>query len=175
NQGSFEWCLGGDDLLRGRAGGFHPRACGLRLPRQPRQLHRARHGTRRHRDREHRDGKDAMKFPRNARIFRGQLDFAPFAAVLFLLVIFVLLGKMLYTPGIPVRLPSAGDVILPGATGPTLSVAVRTNAYYFQDEVVPEGELSNRLFTARQKISGPVTLIVQLDQDVTGEKWTHLW
>jgi len=116
-----------------------------------------------------------MKFPRNARIFRGQLDFAPFAAVLFLLVIFVLLGKMLYTPGIPVRLPSAGDVILPGATGPTLSVAVRTNAYYFQDEVVPEGELSNRLFTARQKISGPVTLIVQLDQDVTGEKWTHLW
>ena len=26
-----------------------------------------------------------MKFPRNARIFRGQLDAAPFAAVLFLL------------------------------------------------------------------------------------------
>ncbi len=116
-----------------------------------------------------------MKFPRNARIFRGQLDFAPFAAVLFLLVIFVLLGKMLYTPGIEVRLPSAGDVILPGATGPTLSVAVRTNAFYFQDEIVPENELSNRLYAAKQKISGPVTLIVQLDKDVTGEKWTQLW
>jgi biopolymer transport protein ExbD len=116
-----------------------------------------------------------MKFPRNARIFRGQLDFAPFAAVLFLLVIFVLLGKMLYTPGIPVRLPSAGDVILPGATGPTLSVAVTTNAFYFQDELVPENELSNRLFAAKQKISEPVTLIVQFDEDVTDKSHIKMW
>lgn len=116
-----------------------------------------------------------MKFPRNARIFRGQLDFAPFAAVLFLLVIFVLLGKMLYTPGIQVRLPSAGDVILPGANGPTLSVAVTTNAFYFQDQVVPENELSNRLFAAKQKISEPVTLIVASDQDVTEKTRVQLW
>lgn len=116
-----------------------------------------------------------MKFPRNARIFRGQFDFAPFAAVLLLLVIFVLLGKMLYTPGIPVRLPSAGDVILPGATGPTLSVAVTTNAIYFQDQVVPENELSNRLFAAKQKIAEPVTLIVQADEDVTEKTKAKLW
>jgi len=116
-----------------------------------------------------------MKFPRNARIFRGQLDFAPFAAVLLLLVIFVLLGKMLYTPGIPMRLPSAGDVILPGVTGQTLSVAVTTNAFYFQDQVVPENELSNRLFVAKQKISEPVTLIVQSDEDVTDKTKIKLW
>ena len=116
-----------------------------------------------------------MKVPRNARIFRGQLDFAPFAAVLFLLVIFVLLGKMLYTPGIPVRLPSAGNVILPGANGPTLSVAVTTNAFYFQDQQVSEDELSNRLFAARQKISEPVTLIVQSDEDVTEKTRAKLW
>ena len=116
-----------------------------------------------------------MKFPRNARIFRGQLDFAPFAAVLFLLVIFVLLGKMLYTPGIEIRLPSSGDLILPGATGPTLSVAVRTNAIYFQDQLVPENELSNRLFAAKQNMDGPVTLIVQSDQDVTEKTRAHLW
>lgn len=116
-----------------------------------------------------------MKFPRNARIFRGQLDFAPFAAVLFLLVIFVALGKMLTTPGIQVRLPSAGDVTLPGVTGPTLSVAVTTNAFYFEDELVPETELSNRLFTAKQKISGPVTLIVQSDEDVTEKTRVQLW
>ena len=30
-----------------------------------------------------------MRFPRNLRIFRGQLDFTPFASVFFLLVIFV--------------------------------------------------------------------------------------
>jgi len=33
-----------------------------------------------------------MKFPRNARIFRGQLDAAPFAAVFFLLVLLLMLG-----------------------------------------------------------------------------------
>jgi biopolymer transport protein ExbD len=116
-----------------------------------------------------------MKFPRNARIFRGQLDFAPFAAVLLLLVVFVLLGKTLYTPGIPVRLPAAGEVILPGATGPTLSVAVTTNAFYFQDELVPASELSNRLFAAKQKFSEPVTLIVKSDQDVTEKTKAQLW
>jgi biopolymer transport protein ExbD len=116
-----------------------------------------------------------MKFPRNARIFRGQLDFAPFAAVLFLLVVFVLLGKMLYTPGIPVRLPATGDLILPGAAGPTLSVAVTTNAFYFEDERVPEDELSNRLFAAKQKIAEPVTLIVQSDEDVTEKTRAQLW
>lgn len=116
-----------------------------------------------------------MKFPRNARIFRGQLDFAPFASVLFLLVVFVLLGKMLYTPGIEVRLPAAGDLVLPGATGPTLSVAVTTNAFYFEDQLVPADELSNRLFAAKQKIPGPVTLIVQSDQDVTEKTRAQLW
>jgi biopolymer transport protein ExbD len=115
-----------------------------------------------------------MKFPRNARIFRGQLDFAPFAAVLLLLVIFVLLGKTLYTPGIPVRLASAGELILPGAIGRTLSVAVTTNAFYFQDRQVTESELSNGLFAAKQKISEPVTLILQLDKEVTDEKSSRL-
>ena len=45
-----------------------------------------------------------MKFPRSARIFRGHLDIAPFASVFFLLVIFVMLGALIYTPGIPVEL-----------------------------------------------------------------------
>lgn len=40
-----------------------------------------------------------MRFARNARIFRGQLDAAPFAAVFFLLVIFMMLGSLVYTPG----------------------------------------------------------------------------
>ena len=45
-----------------------------------------------------------MKFPRNARIFRGHLEIAPFASVFFLLVIFVSLSSLMYTPsGDPVR------------------------------------------------------------------------
>jgi biopolymer transport protein ExbD len=116
-----------------------------------------------------------MKFPRNARIFRGQLDAAPFASVFFLLVIFVLIGKLTYTPGIQVKLPAAGNVRLPGPEGPTLSVALTTNAIYFQDQQVSEADFSNQLFTAKQKISGPVTLIVQSDQDVTEKKRTYVW
>ena len=47
-----------------------------------------------------------MRFPRHAKIFRGQLDPAPVAGVLFLLVIFVLLGSLLYTPGVLVQVGS---------------------------------------------------------------------
>ena len=46
-----------------------------------------------------------MKFPRNARILRGQLDFAPFASVFFLVIIFVSLGSLVYTPGVRVEVP----------------------------------------------------------------------
>lgn len=41
-----------------------------------------------------------MRFPRNAKIFRGQLDPAPVAGVFFLLMLFILLGSLLYTPGV---------------------------------------------------------------------------
>jgi biopolymer transport protein ExbD len=115
-----------------------------------------------------------MKFPRNARIFRGQLDAAPFASVFFLLIIFVLLGSMLYTPGIQVELPSSGNLPLPGTEGPTVSVAVTTNAIYFDNQLVSENDFSNRLNAAAQKTSEPLTLIVQADKDVTEEKLIHL-
>jgi biopolymer transport protein ExbD len=115
-----------------------------------------------------------MKFPRNARIFRGQLDAAPFAAVFFLLVIFVLLGTLLYTPGIQVQLPSAGDLHLPGVTGPTVSVAVTTNALYYDNQLMSENDFSNRLHAAAGKTSEPPTLIVQADKGVTEEKLIHL-
>jgi biopolymer transport protein ExbD len=115
-----------------------------------------------------------MKFPRNARIFRGQLDAAPFASVFFLLVLFVLLGSMLYTPGIRVELPAAGDLPLPGIEGPTVSVAVTTNAIYFDNQLVSENDFSNRLNVATRKSPEPLTLIVQADRDVTEEKIIQL-
>jgi len=115
-----------------------------------------------------------MKFPRNARIFRGQLDAAPFASVFFLLVIFVLLGALLYAPGIKVQLPSAGDLPLPGIAGPTLSVAVTTNAIYFENQLISENDFSNRLHAAAGKTTEPPTLIVEADKGVTEEKLIHL-
>jgi biopolymer transport protein ExbD len=44
-----------------------------------------------------------MRFARQATIFRGPLDAAPVAGMLFLLVLFVLLGSLLYTPGVLVK------------------------------------------------------------------------
>ena len=46
-----------------------------------------------------------MKFPRNTRSLRNPFDVAPFAAVFFLLVIFLMLAALLPTPGIPLQLP----------------------------------------------------------------------
>ena len=48
-----------------------------------------------------------MKFPRNARLLRSPFDLAPFAAVFFLLVIFLLLGALLPVPGLRVQLATA--------------------------------------------------------------------
>jgi biopolymer transport protein ExbD len=115
-----------------------------------------------------------VKFPRNARIFRGQLDAAPFATVFFLLVLFVVLGRHLYPPGVQLDLPSTGDLNLPGTDQPTIPVAVTTNAIYYDNQLVSENEFSNQLTVARQKFSQPMTLIVEADKDVTEDRLIRL-
>jgi biopolymer transport protein ExbD len=70
-----------------------------------------------------------MRFARQAMIFRGPLDAGPVVGVLFLLVIFILLGSLLYTPGVLVKfegsgapdaqtitVTSDGDIVLAGKT-----------------------------------------------------------
>jgi biopolymer transport protein ExbD len=52
-----------------------------------------------------------MRFPRQAKIFRGQLDAAPVAGVVFLLLIFMQLGSLLYTPGVLVHLHNPAATI----------------------------------------------------------------
>lgn len=115
-----------------------------------------------------------MKFPRNARIFRGQLDAAPFVSVFFLLVIFVMLRSLHYIPGVRVELPSSGNALLPRTDQQTLSVAVTTNAIYFENEKILEGDLSNKLSIAAQKVSQPPILVVEADKNVTEEQLVHL-
>ena len=72
-----------------------------------------------------------MKFPRNSRLLRSSFDMAPFAAVLFLLVIFLMLGALLPVQGLRVRLqpPVAGD--LPGVDKPTVAVAVDSSGRFY--------------------------------------------
>ncbi|HVV71251.1 MAG TPA: biopolymer transporter ExbD [Verrucomicrobiae bacterium] len=112
-----------------------------------------------------------MKFPRNARIFRGQLDAAPFATVLFLLVIFLMLGS---TPGVLLQLPSAGD--LPGLDTPNVRVAIDANGrMYYENQGIEEGRLREKLRQAvKESPEQPLTLIIQADKAVTYDALMHL-
>ena len=106
-----------------------------------------------------------MKFPRNARVFRGQLDAAPFATVLFLLLIFLMLSSLVYTPGVRVKLPMAND--LPGTDQAPVTVAVeKSGLLYFENQLIGEKELRSRLAKVVKSSSGPLTLVVQADEDV---------
>ncbi len=107
-----------------------------------------------------------MKFPRNARIFRGQLDAAPFAAVFFLLVMFLMLASLVYTPGVSLRLP-VGDN-LPGTDRLTVAVAVDANGrFYFENQLIDEPGLRERLKAEVAAAREPVTLLVQADKAVS--------
>ena len=114
-----------------------------------------------------------MKFPRNARIFKGRLDAAPLAAVFVLLGIFLLLSSMVYTPGVRLDLPPASD--LPGTDRPSVAVAIDANGrLYFENQVVEELELKGKLVRAVTNSPQPLTLVVQADKNVTYDRLIKL-
>jgi len=114
-----------------------------------------------------------MKFPRNARIFRGQLDAAPLALVFFLLVIFLMLGSLVYTPGVRLQLPVTDG--FPGMDRPSVTVAMDAGGrVYYQNQLVERDFLRERLKEAVSKSSEPLTLVIQADKDVTFEMLVNL-
>ena len=106
-----------------------------------------------------------MRFPHNAKIYRGQIDAAPFLGVFFLLIIFLLLNSSLvFTPGVPITLPQG--VNLPGTDKPTAVVAIDSNGhFYFENQLCDEARLKERLQIAVERSPEPVTLVVQADKD----------
>jgi biopolymer transport protein ExbD len=110
-----------------------------------------------------------MRLPRNAKIFRGQLDAAPFAGVSFLLLIFLVLqSKLVFTPSIRIDLPEV-PVDLPGTANPTVVVAIdRGGQIYYESQAVTNlMDLRNRLRAAAQNSREPLTLEVQADESTT--------
>ena len=116
-----------------------------------------------------------MRFPRNTKIFRGQLDAAPFAGVFFLLVIFLLLhSAMVFTPGVPIQLPEALN--LPGVANPALVVAVDENGqFYFENQVIGQQQLKEKLRSAVSEARQPLTLVVRADKKVHIDELMPLW
>ncbi len=74
-----------------------------------------------------------MKFPRNVRVFKGELNTAPLVAVFFLLLLFTVFASLVHTPGVlvkldespgqtnglPILITARGDAVLNGRTNST--------------------------------------------------------
>jgi len=108
-----------------------------------------------------------MRFPRQAKMFCGQLDAAPFAGVFFCLLILLLLNSSLvFTPGVRVDLPVADH--LPGVANPTVVVAVdRSGQFYYLNQAITAPQLQARLTAEAakyQRAKSPLTLVVQADK-----------
>jgi biopolymer transport protein ExbD len=114
-----------------------------------------------------------MRLTRNARIFRGQLDFTPFASVFFLLVIFMMLGGLVYTPGVRIQLPVADD--LPGTDQPTVKVAMDAGGrMFFANQLIEPEQLQSRLREEVERAGQSLTLVVYADKELTQEKLESL-
>ncbi len=115
-----------------------------------------------------------MRFPYRSKIFRGQLDAAPFLGVFFLLIIFLLLNStFVFTPGVPIKLPEA--INLPGPDKATAAVAVdEAGHFYFENQLCDEARLKERLQAAVNRTPEPIALVVQLDKAAKTEVFTQL-
>jgi len=109
-----------------------------------------------------------MKFPRNAKIFRGQLEAAPLAGVFFLLVIFMLLNSnLVLRPGVRIELPDDAGHPWAGVPGPTAVVSMDLNGQrFYESQAIQEKELAERLRAAVRR-HPDLTLVIQLDKAVT--------
>jgi biopolymer transport protein ExbD len=109
-----------------------------------------------------------MRFPRQARVFSGRLDAAPFAGVFFSLLILLVLTGLVRTPGVGIELPRADG--LPGETAPALAVALdKSGRLYFENQLIQPAALRERLAEAVKRSSAPLTLVVQADKAVSYE------
>ncbi len=113
-----------------------------------------------------------MKFPRNAKIFRGQLDVAPFASVFFLLAIFMIFSSLLTSsPGVKIELPELTGSEFARATLPKLDIAVTAGGdIIFESQNITKSNLRERLefavnrFTKNSPTNAP-TLVLQADKN----------
>lgn len=117
-----------------------------------------------------------MRFPHNAKIFRGQLDVAPFAGVFFLLVLFLLLQSgLVFTPGVPVELELPTTIDLPGVATSTVALAVdEDGVVYYRSQVMGREQLSEQLRREVIRHRQPLTLVIQADRQTRHETLVQL-
>jgi biopolymer transport protein ExbD len=93
-----------------------------------------------------------------------------------LLMIFMLLGSLLYTPGVTIKLPEGGN--WPGTDNPTVVVAVDSGGQcFFENRAVQEKELRAALQSRVQHMprqSRNLTMVLWADKAVELDVITHL-
>jgi biopolymer transport protein ExbD len=115
-----------------------------------------------------------MRYRRNATLFRGQLDASPFVGVLFLLAIIVLLNSSLvFTRGVPIRLPEAEGYA--GTTNLTVTVAVDgVGQMFLKNQLADESGLASHFTEVVRTYKTPVTLVLMADRTVSNEVLVRL-
>ena len=105
-----------------------------------------------------------MIFPRQAKIFRGQLDAAPVAGVVFLLLIFLRLSSLLYTPGVLVHLDN-----------PAATIRVEKDGrFHFGTNLYTAAETNLLREALRQSPAGP-PFDLQVDPDAPPKAAALAW
>lgn len=109
-----------------------------------------------------------MKFQRNAKIFKGSMDVAPFACVFFLLAMFMMMANLVYTPGVAIdlQLPAGGD--LQGSDKLAAAVAIDANGrLYYQNQAINRRDLQQKLKSLVSGAPEPMVLVIEADKAVT--------
>jgi biopolymer transport protein ExbD len=103
-----------------------------------------------------------MKYPRNTRIFRGQLDVAPVACLFFVTAIFLFLhSQVVFTPGVRLDLHPSADL-----KRPSLYIDGE-GLFVFQGTRMSQSSFEKRLRSDAGKNTLPTTLALQVDPRVS--------
>jgi biopolymer transport protein ExbD len=115
-----------------------------------------------------------MKFPRNAKVFRGQIDAAPWASLFLILLIFFFLNSLFFRPsGVYLTLPEA--TILTTPTNAVRFLMLDENGQkHFENQILDSQTLQSRLTKLVESLQTPLTLVVQADGNTELDAITEL-
>jgi biopolymer transport protein ExbD len=99
-----------------------------------------------------------MKFPRNTRIFRGQLDMAPVACLFFATALMLFLhSQMVFVPGVQLDLHPSTDTNLP-----SLFIDAE-GLFHFGSSTISQSSFLKRLRSEADKGKAPASIIFEAD------------
>jgi biopolymer transport protein ExbD len=103
-----------------------------------------------------------MKYPRNTRIFRGQLDVAPVACLFFVTAILLFLhSQIVFTPGVRLDLHPITDTKRP-------SVYIGADGLFsYAGERMSQSSFEKKLRSDAEKNTLPTALVLQVDPRVS--------